>query len=174
MESVFSAFDADPDTGIFTYDSVNAARNVADRLRLLPQRVISCAQMLELFLGIYKYQDRSALEQAEHPRVQSYVDFALDYIHMNYHSSISIRELTELLGVSQPYLFRIFKTATGKSPKQYLGDYRLLQAKKLLDETDLTVTQVASSVGYADALAFFKFFRLRQGVSPQTYRKRKE
>jgi len=99
-----------------------------------------------------------------------YVEFALQYFHSNYQSSVSIGELTELLGISQPYFFRIFKAATGKSPKQYLGDFRLLQAKKLLSETSLPVGQVAASVGYPDALAFSKFFALRQGISPQKYR----
>ena len=94
----------------------------------------------------------------------------MQYIHLNYQSAITVGELTELLGISQPYLFRIFKSVTGKSPKAYLGDYRLLQAKKLLTETDLSITEVAASVGYSDVLAFSKFFRSRQGISPQHYR----
>lgn len=172
MAKLFPAFDADPETGIFSYGYVEAVRYGADALCLLPRRVVSSAELLELFLRIYKHQQQSVFHGPEQTRTQSYVAFALDYIHKNYQSPITVSELTQLLGVSQPYLFRIFKAETGKSPKQYLGDYRLLQAKKLLAETDLTVSEVANSVGYADGLAFSKFFSGRQGCSPLRYRQK--
>ena len=173
MGSLFPAYAADAATGIFTYDHVNAVRHVADTLRMMPRRTASSTQLLELFLSLFKHHDRSDLHNQKHSHQESYVDFALEYIHLNYQSCITVQELTQILGVSQPYLFRIFKSVTGKSPKQYLGDYRILQAKKLLAETDMTITEVAASVGYADALAFSKFFRNRQGISPQQYRQNK-
>ena len=172
MEKLFPAYHADPETGIFSYDYVDAARRTADSMRMLSQRVVGCTELLELFLGVYKYQDRLAQKGKEQTRMESYVSFVLHYIHMNYQSSVTVQELTGLLGISQPYLFRIFKAATGKSPKQYLGDYRLLQAKKLLTETDLTVSEIAASVGYPDPFAFSKFFSSRQGISPQRYRQK--
>lgn len=173
MQRIFDTFDADADTGVFSFDYVGAVRHASEIMMMMPRRVVSCAELLELFLGIYKHHDRSALYRSEQSRMESYVEFVLNYIHLNYQSPISIGELTNLLGVSQPYLFRIFKAATGRSPKQYLGDYRLLQAKKLLRETDLTIGQVAASVGYADVLVFSKFFTNRQGISPQKYRQSK-
>ena len=173
MEKLFPAYCADRGTGIFAYDYVSAVRRTADAMVLMPRRVINSTQMLELFLSLYKHQTDSTLQRTEQSRAENYVDFALHYIHMHYQSSVSIGELTELLGVSQPYLFRIFKAVTGKSPKQYLGDYRLVQAKKLLRETELTVGEVAASVGYPDPLAFSKFFSSRQGCSPQMYRQNK-
>lgn len=173
MKNLFPAYLADPETGIFSYDYVDAARRTADSMGMMPQRVVGCTELLELFLSIYKYQDRMAQKGQEQTRMESYVDFALHYIHMNYQSPITVQELTVLLGVSQPYLFRIFKAATGKSPKQYLSDYRLLQARKLLAETTLSISQVAASVGYADPLAFSKFFSSHQGISPQEYRREK-
>ena len=171
MAELFSAYAANAQTGIFSYDYVNAVRHTADTLLLMPRRVVSSTELLELFLSLYKHQDKAALYDQEHSRTQSYVGFALEYIHLNYQSAMTVGELTQLLGVSQPYLFRIFKAVTGKSPKKYLGDYRLLQAKKLLRETDLAIGEVAASVGYADSLAFSKFFSGRQGCSPQQYRR---
>ena len=173
MKNLFPAYQADPETGIFSYDYVDAAYRTADSIRMMPQQVVNCTELLELFLGIYKYQDRLAQKGLAETRMDSYVDFVLHYIHMNYQSPITVQELTKLLGVSQPYLFRIFKAATGKSPKQYLSDYRLLQARKLLAETSLTISQIAASVGYADPLAFSKFFSNHQGISPQGYRQMK-
>ena len=170
MQQIFDTFDADPSTGVFSFDYISAVRHAGDTLHLMPRRVVSCSELLELFLSFYKYHDPTASCRSEQTRMATYVDFALQYFHLNYQSPVSISELTSLLGVSQPYFFRIFKSATGKSPKQYLGDYRFLQAKKLLRETSLSIGQVAASVGYPDPLAFSKFFTLRQGVSPQKYR----
>jgi len=172
MEKLFPAYKADPNTGIFSYDHVSAVCHTADTMLLMSNRVVGGGELLELFLSIYKHQDSPLRGQADQSRTQSYVDFALQYIHMNYQSAITVGELTQILGISQPYLFRIFHAATGKSPKQYLGDYRLLQARKLLTETTLSVAEVAASVGYGDALAFSKFFRGRQGISPQHYRQK--
>lgn len=170
MEKIFSAFDADPKTGIFDYDYIDAVLRGADAVRLLTKRLVSGAEILELFLGVYKYQEQGNVIESEKSICHSYVDFALQYIRMNYQSHVTVHELSEIIGVSQSYLFRIFKEITGKSPRQYLVDYRLLQAKKLLKETTMTITQVAASVGYPDALAFSKFFMCHQGVSPRKYR----
>ena len=170
MRELFAAYHADPETGIFSYDYISAVRHAGDSMLMMPQRVVGCTELLELFLGIYKHQEQPSAQGAERVQTKGYVDFALHYIHLNYQNAISIGELTQLLGVSQPYLFRIFKAETGKSPKQYLRDYRLLQAKKLLRETSLTISQVAASVGYADALAFSKFFTQGQGISPRKFR----
>lgn len=171
MAQLFPACGADPETGVFSYDFVQAASHTAQTLAMLSRRVVSCSELLELFLGVYKHHCVPALQHDEKSRAQTYVEFALDHIRMNYQSDVRVQELTDLLGVSQPYLFRIFKAATGKSPKQYLGDYRLLQAKKLLLETDLTVTEVGASVGYGDVLTFSRFFSAKEKKSPLQYRR---
>ena len=51
-----------------------------------------------------------------------------------------------------------------------MNDYKIEQAKQLLKKTDITVTQVANSVGFSDVLSFSRFFTSKMGVSPQKYR----
>ncbi len=172
MEKLFPAFRAEPRTQVFFFDFIPAVRRVRDSLCMIPDQMVSRAYLLELFLGIYKHLDRTVMEQTGRPKAELYAEFAVRYIHENYQSPIAVQALAELLHVSQPYLFRIFKNATGKAPKQYLSDYRLLQAQKLLTETAMTVTEVASSVGFGDPLAFSKFFSARVGCSPKYYRQR--
>lgn len=169
MAELFQAYRADPVTQVFSYDFIPAVSGAMDALAMMGPTVQRPSVLLERFLGLWNLHDRRPYGPSR-SNAQTYVDFALDYIHTNYQSPVSIGNLAELLGVSQPYLFRIFKSVTGKSPKTYLGDYRLLQAKKLLAETQLTVTEVANSVGYPDALAFSRFFSQKEGVSPRAYR----
>ena len=131
MHRIFETFDADPQTGIFSYDYVDAVSRAGEAMLMMPRHPVSCADLLELFLSIYKYHNRSSLYGQLRSHADGYVDFARHYIRLNYQNEISIGELSDLLDVSQPYLYRIFKETTGRSPKQYLGDYRILQAKKL-------------------------------------------
>lgn len=173
MNRVLETFGADARTGIFSYNYVDAVSRTGEAMLMMPRHPVSCDELLELFLGIYKYHNHSALYGQPKSHAEGYIDFAMHYIHLNYQNDISISELSSLLGVSQSYLFRIFKEATGLSPKQYLSNYRLLQAKKLLRETSLSVSQVAASVGCPDALAFSRFFSSREKISPQKYRRKK-
>ena len=71
---------------------------------------------------------------------------------------ISINKLTTILGVSQPYLFKIFNKKYNTSLKQYIIDRKLNIAKKMLNKTDMSITQIANSLGYNDPLAFSKLF----------------
>ena len=58
----------------------------------------------------------------------------------------------------------------GSSPKKYIAACKLSEAKRLLLETGLRISEVAMAVGFEDALAFSKFFSKNMGVSPTAFR----
>lgn len=58
----------------------------------------------------------------------------------------------------------------GLSPAQYITDFRVNAACRLLEETELPVSAVARSVGYNDSLYFSRIFHKTKGVSPTEYR----
>ncbi|MGY4906207.1 helix-turn-helix domain-containing protein [Streptomyces sp. 900116325] len=60
--------------------------------------------------------------------------------------------------------------ATGRTDKQHVDDRVLLEAKRLLQHTGLTTTEVTVRLGFTDASDFTKFFRLRTGMTPGTFR----
>ena len=100
----------------------------------------------------------------------SYYDIATRYIQMNYHTRLRVRELTDLLGISQPYLHRLFTEACGLSPKAYINACRLDAAKKLLSDTDLSIREIAAAVGYDDTQSFFRFFSKHCAQTPGEFR----
>jgi AraC-like DNA-binding protein len=59
----------------------------------------------------------------------------------------------------------------GVSPKEYLIDFRIRNARRLLLNTGMTVTEVAAAVGYNDGVNFSKIFKQRVGCSPGSFRK---
>lgn len=99
-----------------------------------------------------------------------YVEEVLKYMESNYPQSISIQSLADSLGLNRSYLHRLFKSATGASPQEYLLDLRMEKACVLLRETDLAVSIISLSVGYEDTLYFSRLFRKKKGMSPSRYR----
>lgn len=96
----------------------------------------------------------------------------IHYLSSQYTHPVSIESMAETLGYNRAYLSRAFKQKTGLSPISFLLKLRLDRAKLLLRERpELTVEQVAASVGLQDALYFSKQFRKQHGLSPTAYRK---
>lgn len=77
-----------------------------------------------------------------------------------------------MCGMSTARFAVVFKEATGRTPTEFLEDARMEDAKKLLDKTTLTVSEVSASVGYRDPLYFSRIFKRRFGIPPTEYRKR--
>ena len=98
---------------------------------------------------------------------------ALDYIHLHYGMPISNEGLAALTGVSTVYFRKLFRAVTGTSPIRYLHRVRIDKAKELLKSDYATLSEVASSVGYADVFHFSKTFKSITGISPGAYAKQK-
>ena len=99
------------------------------------------------------------------------IDQAIRWISLQFHQQISIDHMASTLGYHRAHLSKAFKQKTGLSPKQYLLKMRMDKAIGLLG-SPLTIDQVASSVGYNDALYFSRQFRKYSGMSPSEFRSR--
>ena len=170
MGQLYDYYHAEEGTHIFQYQDPQTLRRMADRLVLERNATVSSLEALELFLGIFKQHGDDRKERQTKSAADVYAEAAVNYINNNLYNAITVKELTEIIGISQPYLFKIFTEKFGKSPKQYISDRKIVYAQKLLRETDLTVTQIAASVGFGDVLAFSKFFTAHVGVAPRKYR----
>ncbi len=95
---------------------------------------------------------------------------ALAYVQHNYARTLSRPEIAAAVGVSEDYLSRIFTNETGLSPWVYLNRYRVQQAKRLLRESDRSITWIAAQVGFEDPAYFSRVFRSIEGCSPRAYR----
>ncbi|MFC5530875.1 AraC family transcriptional regulator [Cohnella yongneupensis] len=99
------------------------------------------------------------------------VQLVIGYLSTQYAEPITIEAMAETLGYNRAYLSRLFKKISGLSPITFLTKLRIDHGKRLLRERpELTVEQIASSVGIQDALYFSKQFRRWFGLSPTEYR----
>ncbi|CAM3368700.1 AraC family transcriptional regulator [Marinicrinis lubricantis] len=93
------------------------------------------------------------------------------YLSTQFGSPVSIEKMAEDLGYHRAYLSRTFKKITGLSPSSFLLKLRIDKGRQLLRERqDLTVEQVAYSVGFTDPLHFSRQFKRMYSVSPTQYR----
>ena len=79
--------------------------------------------------------------------------------------------LAALVNLSPSRFRHLFKQETGKGPAQYLKEYRLRKAEKMLRTTFLTVKQVLKHVGLGSNAHFVYDFRKMYGVTPTAYRR---
>ena len=99
------------------------------------------------------------------------IESATDYFHEHFHDQISIDKYLEGKSINSNIFFKKFKAYTGLSPLQYLLDIRISNAKSLLEDTDYTISEISSIVGYDNPLYFSRLFHKHVGKSPKEYRK---
>lgn len=124
----------------------------------------------QLYITLGILMERSGSQSRSGSTAKGYVTKAKNYIAHNYTLGIGVENATDFVGVSRATLYRAFIEYEGISPAQYITDFRVNAACRLLEETELPVSAVARSVGYNDSLYFSRIFHKTKGVSPTEYR----
>jgi iron complex transport system substrate-binding protein len=94
------------------------------------------------------------------------------YMKKHYLEVISIKTLADNLNVSYSQLIRNFKKKTGQSPQEYLTGIKIESACRYLEETTITIKDIANSCGFYDEYHFSNLFKKHMGISPTKYRKK--
>ncbi|MCS7459524.1 AraC family transcriptional regulator [Paenibacillus doosanensis] len=128
-----------------------------------------------LHLLLAEYAEALQPGQRSSPQLTSsgehIVQQAIHYLSAQYAEPITIELMAEALGYNRAYLSTLFKRHTGLTPVTFLLRLRTDKARLLLRERpELTVEQIASSVGFHDPLYFSKQFKRIYGLSPTDYR----
>ena len=96
---------------------------------------------------------------------------ARQYIDQHYKESITLDILAEKVSINKFYMAHAFKQEYGVSPINYMILCRIREAKRLLAETDLSLSQIAAVLGFSSSSYFSQSFRNTEGLSPSEYRK---
>ena len=92
------------------------------------------------------------------------------YIHENYMFDISMQDMARMMNYSEAYFCKLFKQCFHKNFTTYLTEFRVAEAKKMLEEPTVNVKEIGKAVGYADSNYFAKVFKRITGQSPTEYR----
>lgn len=94
---------------------------------------------------------------------------AVKYMHDNYTSPISIKQIASDLNMSEANFCQYFKKTTGIAPKEYLTNLKLSKAKDMIKHT--SVTEAAFDLGYENISHFIALFKNKYGITPKQYKK---
>lgn len=104
-------------------------------------------------------------------KVNPAVSAVLKYINEHYAEDITLEMLCSAAGgLSEQYLCRLFKQATGMRPVEYILKKRIGIARSYLEKTDMPISEVAERTGFHNTSYFYRNFKKFTGTSPLTCR----
>ena len=104
-------------------------------------------------------------------REEDPIALAKSYVEDHLDQNITLAVVAEKLYLSPTYFSRLFKQRTNYTFSTWLAERRILRAQRYLDETNLTIADIATQVGYREANSFTRLFKQTTGISPTEYRK---
>lgn len=102
---------------------------------------------------------------------QSIIKDAIDYLIKNYHTEISVQNLSQKYHMNQSYFCQLFKKSTGETIVDFLTKLRIEKAKKLLEDEEMPISRIVTAIGFNDAKYFSKVFKKYVNITPNDYRK---
>lgn len=99
------------------------------------------------------------------------VSKALDYIAEHYTDAVTLEEIANAAGLSTFRIAHLLKEATGKTALQNVHYLRIQEARRLLESSEMSCTDIAYETGFGDQSYFIKQFRKWMGITPAKYRK---
>jgi len=126
-------------------------------------------EVLVFFSVLYEYRvsDDAVSDTCDSDRIKR----ILSWVRGHYGEKLSVTEAAAAAGYSASYFMRFFKENTGQTFCEYLIDYRLAAAARLLHETDETIAAVAMECGFENISYFCRSFKKKYGMTPRGMRK---
>lgn len=122
-------------------------------------------------IDILRQQNSLHFHMGRNNYTDSKIAFILDYIAENYRENHSVRQLAQMVSLSEKHFINNFKKIVGISPGHYISQLRLRKAAEMLTDTDKTISEIAQYAGYSDQYSFSKAFKRDYGQTPAAFRK---
>lgn len=126
---------------------------------------IECMALVQKFFAVL-YKDSFV------PSTQNrYIRDALKYIVSSYEKSITVDDMAAAVNLNRNYFTKLFRDELGVPPALWLSELRFRRACYMLENSNMSVGDVAAAVGIPDQLYFSRFFKKKSGITPSAYRK---
>lgn len=125
-----------------------------------------------LYLFLSRLIADSAQSKPHNTPSSEYFEQAVKFIAANLGQELNVTDIAAHIALSRSQLYRVFMLESGMPPVVFLNTYKVNEACGLLRRHELTVSQAAVSVGFADPLYFSRIFRKIKGMSPSEYKNR--
>ncbi|WP_294372210.1 AraC family transcriptional regulator [uncultured Clostridium sp.] len=119
------------------------------------------------------YENGMIIKNNEHRDYKvEYIKTIISYIKDNYGEKIYIKDMAKQINMNEQYFCRFFKSMIGKSPIEYLNEYRIKEIEKLLISTDRKIMDICLECGFNNMGNFINIFKKLTGMSPIKYRQK--
>lgn len=133
------------------------------RIRRMLLQILNC--IYDIFV------DQNKLKFYDEPDRSNPATICAEYIHTNYNKDISLETLCNIASLNRTSLNNKFKQQFSCTCMEYLMNYRLKIAQELLSNTNMKISDIASSCGFKYDTYFVRQFTQKLGISPAAYRK---
>ena len=127
----------------------------------------------QIFIHLIRHYEMMAVvsNPMNHTR-ENHIVALMGYITVNY-NHITLKDTAAFFGYNETYLGQMLLRYTGKKFSTLINELQMTNAKRLLEETGLSITEIGGEVGCYDASHFTRKFKAMYGMSPNAYRKNK-
>ena len=155
------------------YEDVVAPIDACDEIcKTMPQgyQLYIKSKLYEFFF-VLDNRCRNLTKPLKSKKTLDKMKVVLKYVENNYADKISIADIADVAGFSESHFMRYFKETMGTSFVDYLNDYRLTMAARLLQSSDSSVLSISGEVGFESLSYFNRAFKKHYGMTPLQYRK---
>ena len=152
--------------------------NMGDKMEVLEyqtdfQRLLSILNILNELASSEEFKILNAEGFAIETEVKDNdrINIVFNHVKNNFKEEITLEEIANLVSMTIPSFCRYFKKITNKTFIQFVNEYRLVHASKLLAEQPLSITEVCYECGFNNFSHFNKSFKAFTGENPSGYRK---
>ncbi|MGN0375666.1 MAG: helix-turn-helix domain-containing protein [Butyrivibrio sp.] len=128
--------------------------------------------LFEFFYELYGITDEYTGEKTDSSKNLDKIKEVIKYTEKNYRKPISIDEIAAVCNFSSSHFMKYFKKIMGTSFIDYLNDYRLSMASRLLLSSSDSILEIAAECGYENLSYFNRLFKKKYGLTPSAYRSR--
>ncbi|MBL4904494.1 MAG: helix-turn-helix domain-containing protein [Flavobacteriaceae bacterium] len=125
---------------------------------------------LILCTRLYKMQQQYPTEENDSDIIREF-NFLVE---QHFKTKHTVTEYAELLNKSPKTISNIFSEINSKSPLKYIHERIMLEARRLLYYTDMSIKEIGYEIGYLDIQTFSRFFRNQEGISPSEYKENRD
>lgn len=168
METLLPLLGLTPDNPVIRTSDFERAERLLEELFQRTMKADAYSKILAMSL-LYELLACLSKQQAI-PAEDSRIAEAVQYIFRHYAEEITVQKLANRAYLNNNYFSKLFTAQVGVTPQQLILRTRIEKAKELLLYTDMSVGEIAATVGFSDPLYFSRAFKRHNGVSPTELR----
>lgn len=131
--------------------------------------LISLMSILHILSNKAHYTLLSSIEFDAQNRHAKQLEMVYTYIEQNFQEKITLEDVASHINMTEITFSRFFKKYTGKTCIEFINDFRLQYAMRLLQQTDYTISEISFMCGFHNQAHFNRLFKLKLQCSPREF-----